>query len=69
MLQDRKKESRLRPRRWGGSVSLYLMLLPAVAFLLLFVYYPFVSGMHDCRIPKSGACCNQSAESLGHALK
>lgn len=45
MLQDRKKESRLRPRRWGGSVSLYLMLLPAVAFLLLFVYYPFVSGI------------------------
>ena len=27
-----------------------------------------VVTMHDCRIPKSGACCNQSAESFGHIL-
>lgn len=43
MLRIRK--SRQRSLRQRGSSSLYLMLLPSVAFLLLFVYYPFVSGI------------------------
>lgn len=36
-----------KPKRLDqqGSFSLYLMLLPSVAFLLLFVYYPFASGV------------------------
>lgn len=44
MKLHRKEPKRLRPQR-KNNTSLYLMLLPAVAFLLLFVYYPFASGI------------------------
>ena len=40
-LKDRKP----RHLNQRGSITLYLMLLPSVAFLLIFVYYPFVSGV------------------------
>lgn len=44
MQHHGKEPKHLRPQR-KNNISLYLMLLPAVAFLLLFVYYPFVSGI------------------------